>query len=147
MTMKVESLGHVVLKVTDLERSEKFYAGLLGMEVCARFDDQGYEMTFFTLGNHHDLAIMKVTGDAPVGEQSIGMHHVAFRIGDSMDQLREAKDRLDEADVAYEPIDHDVTKSLYLDDPDGNTLELYVDVSNAWRGDPQRIAQVGPLEI
>ncbi|MGI9263491.1 MAG: VOC family protein [Gammaproteobacteria bacterium] len=145
--MKVESLGHVVLKVTDLERSEQFYGGLLGMKVCARFDDQGYNMTFFTLGNHHDLALLKVTGEDATGEQAIGLHHVAFRIGDSMDQLKEARARLEEADVEFDPIDHDVTKSLYLNDPDGNTLELYVDVSDGWRSNPQRIAQVGPLEF
>jgi catechol 2,3-dioxygenase-like lactoylglutathione lyase family enzyme len=57
--MKVQSLGHVVLKVTDLQRSEDFYSGVLGLPVCARFDEQGMNMTFFTLGNHHDLAILQ----------------------------------------------------------------------------------------
>ena len=65
--MKINSLGHVVLKVTDLERSEKFYSGVLGMSVCGRFDEQGMKMTFFTLGNHHDLAIMEVSGADAAG--------------------------------------------------------------------------------
>ena len=45
------------------------------------------------------------------------------------------------------PIDHDVTKSLYFDDPDGNSIEVYVDVSDAWKVDPQLVAKVAPLEL
>ncbi|MDH3914829.1 MAG: VOC family protein [Chromatiales bacterium] len=146
--MKIDSLGHVVLKVTDLARSEQFYTGVLGMSVVARYDDKGYKMTFFSLGKHHDLALMQVSGEqATGGDDAVGLHHVAFRIGDSMDQLIEAKAHLDAAGVASSPTDHDVTKSLYFDDPDGNTLELYVDVSEAWRSEPQRIATVEPLEL
>ena len=89
--MKVESLGHVVLKVSDLERSEQFYNGVLGMDVCARFDEQGMKMIFFSLGNHHDLALAEVSGDdAAAGEQAAGLHHVAFCIGKSLDELVKA---------------------------------------------------------
>ncbi len=145
--MNVQSLGHVVLKVTDLERSENFYNGLLGMPVCARFDEQGMKMTFFSLGNHHDLAIAQVSGEVPTDEQAVGLHHVAFCIGDSMDQLKEAKIEIESAGFKPMPIDHDVTKSLYVNDPDGNSVELYIDASDAWRDDPQSIARVGPLDI
>jgi len=146
--MKVRSLGHVVVKVTDLERSEGFYTGILGLDVCARYDENGMKMTFFSLGNHHDLALMEVTGEKPAGgDQAVGLHHVAFCIGTSMDQLKEAKAELDAAGITMDPIDHVVTKSLYLDDPDGNTVELYVDVSDEWRRDPQIIANVQPLEL
>ena len=146
--MKIESLGHVVLKVTDLDRSEQFYTGVLGMPVVARYDEKGYKMTFFSVEKHHDLALMQVSGaEAAAGDEAVGLHHVAFRIGDSMDQLVEAKAHLDAAGVVSSPTDHDVTKSLYFDDPDGNTLELYVDVSDAWRTEPQRIATVEPLEL
>jgi catechol 2,3-dioxygenase len=134
--------------VTDLERSEKFYTGVLGMPVCARFDEQGMKMTFFSLGNHHNPAIMQVSGeDNAGGHQAVGLHHVAFRIGDSIDELIEAKAHLDAAGIASDPIDHEVTKSLYFSDPDGNTLELYVDASDVWRKDPQRVAQVKPLQL
>jgi catechol 2,3-dioxygenase len=64
-----------------------------------------------------------------------------------MDQLKAAKAELDAAGIKMSPIDHVVTKSLYLDDPDGNTLELYVDVSDEWRREPQIIANVRPLEL
>jgi catechol 2,3-dioxygenase len=146
--MKIGSLGHVVLKVTDLERAEQFYTGTLGMSVCARFDEQGMKMTFFSLGNHHDLALMEVSGeDAAGGDQAIGLHHVAFCLGNSLDRLVEAKEQLEAAGVAVDPTDHDVTKSLYFGDPDGNLIEVYVDVSDAWRTDPQRIATVKPLAL
>jgi catechol 2,3-dioxygenase len=146
--MKVESLGHVVLKVADLERSEQFYHGVLGMPVCARFDEQGMQMTFFSLGNHHDLAIAKVSGeDAAAGEQAVGLGHVAFRIGTSLDQLVEAKAELEAVGIVPTPVDHEVTKSLYFNDPDGHNVEVYVDVSDIWREDPQRVAQVQPLEL
>ena len=146
--MKIKALGHVVLKVTDLERAEEFYNGVLGLSTCARLDQDGFKMTFFTLGNHHDFAIMEVGGgDKGQDEDRVGLHHVAFKIGTTLDELREAKKKLDSAGVSAEPIDHEVTKSLYLEDPDGNGVELYVDVSESWRKDPQRVAQMMPLEL
>jgi len=146
--MKIEALGHVVLKVTDLVRAEEFYNGILGLPACARFDQDGVKMTFFTLGNHHDFAIMEVSGgDDGQDENRVGLHHVAFNVGTTLDDLREAKTKLDSAGVSAEPIDHEVTKSLYLEDPDGNGIELYVDVSESWRKDPQRVAQMMPLEL
>lgn len=105
-------------------------------------------MTFFTLGNHHDLAILEVSGgDNDQDENRVGMHHVAFQIGTSLDDLREAKTYLDNAGVSTDAYDHEVTKSLYLEDLDGNGIELYVDVSEIWREDPQRVAQMTPLEL
>jgi catechol 2,3-dioxygenase len=146
--MKISSLGHVVLRVTDRERAERFYGGVLGLPVCARFDEGGFKMAFFTLGNHHDFAVMEVSGEGSSrSESAVGLHHVAFKIGNTLDELREARARLEAAGVATTPIDHDVTKSLYFADPDGNGVEVYVDVSDAWRREPQRIAQVAPLEL
>ena len=146
--MKVHSLGHVVLKVTDLKRSEAFYGGLLGMPVCARLDGKTMNMTFFSLGNHHDLAICEVSGeDAPAGARAAGLHHVAFQIGTSLDELKEAKAYLDASGIESHPVDHEVSKSLYINDPDGNMVELYVDVSDVWREDPQRVAQVKALAL
>jgi catechol 2,3-dioxygenase len=146
--MKIQSLGHVVLRVTDRDRAERFYGGVLGLPVCARFDEGGLRMAFFTLGNHHDFAVMEVTGEGSSrSESTVGLHHVAFKIGTTMDELREARARLDAAGIATTPIDHEVTKSLYFEDPDGNGIEVYVDASDAWRRDPQRVAQLKPLEM
>ena len=146
--MKIKALGHVVLRVTDCERAEAFYNGVLGLPVCARLDQGGMKMTFFTLGNHHDFAVMQVSGeDGARSRSAAGLDHVAFKIGDSLDDLREAKAALEGAGLKPRPIDHEVTKSLYFEDPDGNGVELSVDASDAWRREPQRVAQLSPLEL
>lgn len=146
--MKIKALGHVVIRVTDRARAERFYAGLLGLPICARLDQGGFKMSFFSLGNHHDFAVMEVSGEGSArSESAVGLHHVAFNIGTTMAELREAKAKLDAAGIATTPIDHEVTKSLYLVDPDGNGVELYVDASDIWRKEPQRVAQVAPLEL
>jgi catechol 2,3-dioxygenase len=146
--MKISSLGHVVLRVTDRERAERFYNGLLGLPICARLDEGGFKIAFFSLGNHHDFAVMEVTGEGSSrAESAVGLHHVAFKIGTTLNELREARSKLEAAGIATTPIDHDVTKSLYFADPDGNGIEVYVDVSDAWQRDPDRIANVKPLEL
>ena len=146
--MKIKALGHVVLRVRDCARAEEFYNGLLGLPIAARFDQDGMKMLFFTLGNHHDFAVMEVSGEGSSQSRSaVGLHHVAFNIGRSLDELREAKAKLEAAGVIPMPIDHEVTKSLYFEDPDGNGVELYVDVSDIWRRDPQRVAQIAPLTL
>ena len=146
--MKIKSLGHVVLRVTDRDRAERFYGGVLGLPLCARLDQEGFKMAFFSLGNHHDFAVMEVSGEGSSSSDSaVGLHHVAFNIGTTLDELREAKAKLDAAGIATRPIDHEVTKSLYFHDPDGNGIEVYVDASDVWRKEPQRVAQLAPLEL
>ena len=146
--MKIKSLGHVVLRVSDRDRAERFYTGVLGLPLCARFDQDGMKMAFFTLGNHHDFAVMEVSGEGSTqAPTAVGLHHVAFKIGTQLDELREAKAMLEAAGVVTTPIDHEVTKSLYFADPDGNGIEVYIDASDAWRADPQRVAQVAPLAL
>lgn len=145
--MKIQSLGHVVLKVADRARSEQFYSEVLGLPICARSDNQGMKMTFFSLGNHHDFAISEVPDAAAQSREAPGLHHVAFCIGTHIDQLKEAKIHLEAAGIALMPIDHEVTKSLYFSDPDGNGVEVFVDASDVWKTDPQRVAQVGPLTL
>ena len=146
--MKIQSLGHVVLRVTDRDRAEKFYGDVLGLPICARFDEGGFKMAFFTLGNHHDFAVMEVSGDGSSrSEAAVGLDHVAFNIGTTLDELREAKAKLDAAGIATKPVDHEVTKSLYFEDPDGNGIEVYIDASDVWRREPERVAQAMPLEL
>ena len=146
--MKINSLGHVVLRVTDVARAERFYNGLLGLPISARYDENGFKMVFFTLGNHHDFAVMEVSGEGSSKSRSaVGLDHVAFNIGKNLDELREAKAMLEAAGIKPAPVDHDVTKSLYFHDPDGNGVELYIDASDAWRQEPQRVAQIRALEL
>ena len=99
--MNIQALGHVVIKVRNLERSEAFYNGLLGMSICAR--NEKPTMTFFSMGNHHDFAIAAVGDDAErASKNSVGLAHVAFKIGDDMSELMEAKKLLDDAEAGEE---------------------------------------------
>ena len=146
--MKIEGVGHVVLKVRDLDRSARFYTGVLGLKEVARFPGR---MVFFSAGvNHHDLAVMAVAVDAPSPpEQGVGLAHVALKIGNSLDALREAKAVLEANSVPIRGIrDHRVSQSIYLEDPDGNALELYVDADPAiWAEDPSTVATIKPLSL
>ena len=145
--MQVQALGHAVLKVRSLERAEQFYSGVLGMPIAARH--QTMPMTFFTLGNHHDLAILAVGEDAPDAPRNApGLYHIALKVGDTLDELREVKGHLERNGVAIDAtIDHVVSKSIYIRDPDGNGVELYVDASDVWKEDPQQVAQGAPLAL
>lgn len=143
--VKIKSLGHVVVRVSNLSRSEAFYQDVLGLNVCAHYTRNGANMAFFTLGNHHDFAISERPElDTRKGS---GLDHVAFKIGDSLDDLVDAKRRMEAHGVAIHPVDHVVTKSIYIEDPDGNGVELYVDTSDAWREDPGLIANSSPLDL
>ena len=109
--MKIKSLGHVVIRVADVGRAgEQFYNGVLGLPVCARLDQGAFKMAFFSLGNHHDFAVMqRPAGVVPEGETLVEMlDHVAFKIGETLDELREAKAMLDAAGIKMaQPIDHE----------------------------------------
>jgi catechol 2,3-dioxygenase len=144
--MKVRSLGHVVIKVRDQQRAEAFYNGLLGIPIAARYPQMS--TTFFTLGNHHDFAVVAIGDDAEnPPAKSVGLVHVAFKIGDSIDELREARAKLEAAGLEVRARDHAVSKSIYFNDPDGNCVEFYVDGSDAWKQDPQLVAHSEPLEL
>ena len=144
--MKIQSLGHVVIKVRNQQRAEAFYNGLLGIPIAARFPP--LSMTFFTLGNHHDFAVAAVGDDAlDAPANSPGLFHVAFKIGTRIDELREAKLQLEAAGLKVQAYDHEVSKSIYFNDPDGNTIELYVDASDIWKQRPEAVAQATPLDL
>ena len=145
--MKVHALGHAVIKVRNLDRAEQFYNGVLGMPIAARHETM--PMTFFTLGNHHDLAILAVGDDAPdAPRNSPGLYHIALKVGETLDELREVKGHLEQSGVKIDAtIDHVVSKSVYIRDPDGNGVELYVDASDIWKEDPQQVAQGAPLAL
>ena len=145
--MEVRQLGHVVLKVRDREQSERFYTEVLGLAIAARMESP--PMTFFTLGNHHDFAVVAVGSDGPdSAENSPGLFHVAFKVGDSREELLEAKAHLDALGVDIAMIaDHTVSESIYFNDPDGNAIEVYVDTSDVWRTDPQTVATAVPLSL
>jgi catechol 2,3-dioxygenase len=141
-------LGHAVIKVRSLERSVPFYREVLGLKEVARYHNA---MVFFSCGeNHHDLGLMEVGPSAPgVQDYGVGLYHLAFKVGDSLDELRAFRDHLAAKGV---PIagqsDHRVSQSLYFHDPDGMLIECYVDTDpSVWKDDPAAVAYVGPLKL
>jgi catechol 2,3-dioxygenase len=150
--MRVHELGHVVLYVHDVERSTAFYRDVLGWNQLPIGAPSGAFAVFSAASGrtHHELLLIEVGEDAakvPEGRR-VGMYHFGLKIGDSDDELREARDTLLEAGAKIlGSSDHTVTHSLYIADPDGNEIELYVDVPGVdWRNDPSLIAApVKPL--
>jgi catechol 2,3-dioxygenase len=150
MGIKVRNVGHVVLKVRDIERAARFYRDVLGLKEVAR-GTFGRPMAFFSTGdNHHDVAVMEVGADAPAPPpEATGLSHVALRIGTSLDELRAAHAHLAAHGITQMRMrDHVVSQSIYVNDPDGNNVELYVDADPAiWRERPETVASSRPLEL
>jgi catechol-2,3-dioxygenase len=87
-------------------------------------------MVFFTLGKHHDFAVAELGRNGPTPDRNrAGLAHVAFKVGDSLEELDAVQRELEAAGVVilYE-LDHTFSKGLHLHDPDGNEVELYVDI-------------------
>ncbi len=150
--MEVKELGHLVLYVRDLERSAAFYGEVLGWE-RAFPTVPGMPAAAFTSGRtHHELLLIEVGPDAAAvpGGRHLGLYHFGLKVGDTDDELREALARLQEANVQIVgSSDHTVTHSLYILDPDGNEIELYIDVPGVdWRADPTLVAAtIRPLRL
>ena len=138
--MKVKELGHIVLYVSDLARSRRFYGETLGWREITPEEGIGFPAAAFSSGRtHHELLLIEVRGAAalPRGRR-LGLYHFGLKIGETDDELREARDELVAAGVRIAgATDHGVTHSLYIEDPDGNEIELYIDVQPArWKEDP-----------
>ena len=124
--VKPKRVGHLVLNVRDQEASTKFYTEVLGFEIVTERPGFG---TFLTCGKiHHDLALFQAAPDAaPVQEGALGLNHMALQVED-LDMLKEYHQRLQEYGMTeLRTTDHNMTKSIYLKDPDGNGIELFCD--------------------
>lgn len=120
-------IGHVHLKVSDLKRSIDFYCGLLGFEVTQYYGDQA---AFIAAGGYHHhigLNTWYSRGGQPAAPSSPGLFHTAILFPERKD-LAVALKRLLEANYPLSGAsDHGVSEAIYLDDPDGNGVELYWD--------------------
>jgi catechol 2,3-dioxygenase len=150
--MEVKELGHLVLYVRDVQRSAAFYGEVLGWEPAFPVT-LGVPAAAFSSGRtHHELLLIEVGEDAapqPRGRH-LGLYHFGLKVGDSDDELRAVVTRLQEHGVTIVgSSDHTVTHSLYILDPDGNEIELYIDVPGVdWKGNPSLImAPVKPLVL
>lgn len=121
------TIGHVHLKVSDLERSLNFYCGVLGFKLTQRL---GKGAAFVAAGNyHHHLGLntWESEGGASPPQGTTGLYHVALRYPSRV-SLADALNRLEAASIGLDGAsDHGVSEALYLRDPDGNGLELYWD--------------------
>ncbi len=120
-------IGHVHLKVAELERALAFYCGVLGFELMQRIGDSA---AFLSAGGYHHhigLNTWESAGGGPPAEGSTGLYHLAIvypsraALGDALGRLMRAGIRIDGAS------DHGVSEALYLRDPDENGVELYWD--------------------
>ena len=137
-------IGHVHLKVADLERALGFYCGVLGLELTQRI---GNSAAFISAGGYHHhigLNTWESLGGKPPAPGTTGLYHVALlyperaSLGNALERLIEHKVPLDGAS------DHGVSEALYLRDPDQNGVELYWDrPRDEWPRDPDgRVAMV-----
>jgi len=120
-------IGHVHLRVADLERAIHFYNGVLGFEVQQRF---GNSAAFLSAGGYHHhigLNTWESLGGSPPPPGSTGLYHLAV-LYPTRAELAEALRRLIAANIPLDgAADHGVSEALYLRDPDGNGVELYWD--------------------
>ena len=153
--MEVKELGHLVLYVRDVKRSAAFYRDVLGWRQLAPTDDIGFPAAAFSAPSnrtHHELLLIEVGDDAAPQPQGrhVGLYHFGLKVGDTDDELRDALRAVQEAGATVVGAsDHTVTHSLYILDPDGNELELYVDVPGVdWKTDPSLVlAPIRPLAL
>lgn len=148
--MEAMGLYHAVLYVKDLQRSCKFYQDLLGFKPIG---DPGEFKAMAFIGadhrTHHELLLIEVGDATPIPSgRRLGLYHLGIKVGDSKAQLRQAYEECVAAGVTIKGMsDHTATWSLYLQDPDGNELELYADNPDIdWRSNPEAVmAPIRPL--
>jgi catechol 2,3-dioxygenase len=143
-------IGHVHLKVADLERAVGFYHGVLGFDVTTRY---GTQAAFLSAGGYHHhigLNTWESRGGSPPPPGHTGLYHVAIRYA-TRAELAGAVQRLVAADVPlHGASDHGVSEAIYLEDPDGNGIELYWDrPQSEWpRGpDGELVMWTRPLDL
>lgn len=143
-------LGHVVYYVRNLEASLKFYHEAVGLEVSGKIFNG--RAALLTGGRtHHELLLIQV-GEAtgPLAGKRIGLYHVGWKIGESLQDLKQKRDSILEQGYRIDGLsDHTVSQSIYLRDPDGNEVELFVDdPSFDWEsGTSWMAAPVKPLVL
>jgi len=120
-------IGHVHLKVADLERAIGFYSGVLGFELQTRY---GTEAAFLSAGGYHHhigLNTWHSAGGTPPPAGHTGLFHTAFLYPNRTELARAVRQVIDAGIKIEGASDHGVSEAVYLSDPDGNGIELYVD--------------------
>lgn len=148
MTISPVRLNHAVLFVADLDRAERFYTDVFGMEVIAR--ERRANAAFLRLprsGNHHDLGLFGVgTAGGPNRRGAIGLYHLAWQL-DTIDELAAARQTLLDAGAYTGESSHGATKSVYGTDPDGNEFELMWMLPREQWGSSENAAPIDQLDL
>ncbi|GHE79383.1 hypothetical protein GCM10017786_06550 [Amycolatopsis deserti] len=144
--MAIKRVGHVVLKMRDLEAAKRFYAGVLGMKISSESDIA----VFFRFADyHHDIGVFKVAEDAePPKEAQVGLLHFALVVG-SQEELVQMHEHLKSQGVKIEAMyDHGMTRSLYIFDPEGNAIEIYCEVPEYdWHTNDDFVGYLKPIDV
>jgi catechol 2,3-dioxygenase len=120
-------VGHVHLKVSDLERAVKFYTQILGFDITTRM---GKNAAFLSVGGYHHhigLNTWESEGGAPPAAHTTGLYHFAILVPDRKELARALKRLLDHNWPIDGAADHGVSEAIYLRDPDDNGIEIYRD--------------------
>ena len=144
--MPIERVGHVVIKMRDLDAAKRFYRDILGMKITDEREDFG---VFFRFDDyHHDIAVFKVKDDAPAPQHNqVGLAHIAL-LADSFDTVKAMYQHLKANNVPIvRTADHGITKSVYFQDPEGNELEIYCEAPNVDWHDVETIIVRDPLDL
>ncbi|MGW4125439.1 VOC family protein [Nocardia sp. NPDC004711] len=145
-SMGIKRVGHVVLKMRDLEVAKAFYGGILGMKISS----ESPIAIFFRFGDyHHDIGVFKVSEDAELPkENQVGLLHFALVV-DSQEALVQMHQHLKDQGVTIEAMfDHGMTRSLYIYDPDGNAIEIYCEVPEYdWRTNDDFVGYLKPIDV
>jgi catechol 2,3-dioxygenase len=130
--MPINRVGHVVIKMRDMDKAKAFYRDFLGMKIGKETD---FGIFFRFNDYHHDIAVFKTSPDAEAPrEDQVGLVHVAL-VTDGVETVRKYYDRAKEMGIQIVgTTDHAITKSLYVLDPEGNRIEIYAEVPEYnWR--------------
>jgi catechol 2,3-dioxygenase len=143
-------LGHIVYYVRNLETSLKFYHEAVGLEISGKIFNG--RAALLTGGRtHHELLLIEA-GEAPgpLAGKRIGLYHAGWKVGECLADLKQARDRILGQGYRIEGLsDHTISQSIYLRDPDGNEVELFVDNPACdWKNDTSWMeAPVKPLVL
>lgn len=139
-------IGHVHLKIRNLQRSIDFYQRYLDMQITEKLADS---YVFMSAGqSHHELALQEI-GEQAANPQphGVGLYHVAFEVPDHA-SLTSTYRKLKKGGVVAYPVDHGISWALYFNDPDGNGIEVYWDTRctehgvKAWEGQTRPLSKV-----
>ena len=134
--LKVKQLAHVVFRVTDLERSKRWYQDVMGLKLMAYIPGR---MAFLSADESvsHELGLMQIASDAPGPDPyRVGMYHAGRQL-ESKEELINLKSRLEAKGVNVVGIgDHGISIGVYVKDPDGNELEFFYELPpDQWPAD------------